>query len=422
MKDFMANGRFSRGVEVIADASLAFVGNIDQSIEQVVNSPEHDLFLPLPKEFDLAIMDRFALYLPGWEMVKTSTEYLTDNYGLITDYIAEAFHYQFAHTNRYDEVTQRIRLGSAVEGRDEKGVKKTVGAILKILHPDGPPSEAEFEEYVAYAIEGRRRVKEQMNKRKPDEEFALINLSYFSDAGNEVIVYCPESKDAPATQNPVRPTLEISEVGIAAQKEMDKAEEEPASDDSDLSTDELGISIAGEIEIADGIDDGSADQEETSFSLIELIRLGESETLEFKSTFQWDIKGQKLNKGLRKPVLKTIAAFLNSAGGTLLIGVDNDEKIVGIEEDLRHLDESKDKFAVLLTTMITDYIGAEFSRCIKVSFEHDGENDVCRVDVERAPTPAYIKGETGSEFYTRFGPATRMLDAKGAVAYISANW
>ena len=132
--------------------------------------------MPLPKEFDLAVMDRFACYLPGWEMPKNSSDFLTNNYGFITDYLAEAFHYQFAHTNRYEEVTKRIRLGEAVEGRDEKGIKKTVAAFLKILHPDGPPSDAEFEEYVAYAVECRRRVKEQMNKRKPDDEFAQINL------------------------------------------------------------------------------------------------------------------------------------------------------------------------------------------------------------------------------------------------------
>jgi ATP-dependent Lon protease len=209
MKDFMANGRFSRGVEVIADASLAFVGNIDHSIEQVVNSRSHDLFMPLPREFDLAVMDRFAFYLPGWEMLKNSSEYLTNNYGFITDYIAEAFHHQFAHTNRYEEVTRRIRLGSAIEGRDEKGIKKTVSAILKILHPDGPPSDAEFEEYVAYAVEGRRRVKEQMNKRKPDDEFARIGLSYINAEGQEIVVYCPESKHAEATQNPERRTLTI---------------------------------------------------------------------------------------------------------------------------------------------------------------------------------------------------------------------
>ena len=215
MKDFMANGRFSRGAEVIADASLSFVGNFDESVQQVVNSPQHDLFLPLPAEFDYAIQDRFAAYIPGWEMPKNSSEFLTSRYGFITDYLAEAFHYQFKHTNRYEEVTKRIRLGKSIEGRDEKGVKKTVCAFLKILHPSGMPTDEEFEEYVAYAIECRRRVKEQMNKRKPDDEFARINLSYFKANGEEVIVYCPESKDATATQEPARRRLNELEVSPA---------------------------------------------------------------------------------------------------------------------------------------------------------------------------------------------------------------
>lgn len=207
MKDYMANGRFSRGVEVIADASMSFVGNIDYSIKQVVNSQNYDLFLSLPKEFDFAIMDRFACYLPGWEMPKTSSRYLTGNYGFITDYLAEAFHYQFAHTNRIEEVNRRIHLGNSVEGRDESRVKKTVSAFLKMLHPDCSATDQEFEEYVAYALEVRRRVKEQMNKRKPDDEFANINLSYVNSSGQEVIVYCPESKNSEATQKPSRKGL-----------------------------------------------------------------------------------------------------------------------------------------------------------------------------------------------------------------------
>ncbi|MDF9799778.1 ATP-dependent Lon protease [Catalinimonas alkaloidigena] len=207
MKDFMANGRFSRGVEVIADASMAFVGNLDLSVEQIVNSEVYDLFQPLPKEFDLAVMDRFALYLPGWEMPKNSSEYLTKNYGFITDYLAEAFHYQLKHTNRYEEVSKRIQLGASVEGRDEKGIKKAVAAFLKILHPAGMASDEEFEEYVAYAVECRRRVKEQMNKRKSDDEFAKIDLSYFNKAGEEVKIYCPESKSAGATQSPIRKNI-----------------------------------------------------------------------------------------------------------------------------------------------------------------------------------------------------------------------
>lgn len=207
MKDFMANGRFSRGVEIIANASMAFVGNIDQSVEQIVRSSEHDLFLPLPPQFDLAVMDRFACYLPGWEMPKTSSAYLTNRFGLITDYLAEAFHYQLKHNNRYEEVSKRLKLGSAVEGRDEKGIKKTLCALLKILHPDGSPSDEEFFEYVDYAVECRRRVKEQMNKRKPDDEFALINLSYFNAGGQEITVNCPETKGITATLEPSRRQL-----------------------------------------------------------------------------------------------------------------------------------------------------------------------------------------------------------------------
>ncbi|MDM8345932.1 BREX system Lon protease-like protein BrxL [Pseudochrobactrum sp. sp1633] len=224
MKDFMANGRFSRGAEVIADASLSFVGNFDLSIRQVVNSERHDLFQPLPAEFDLAIMDRFAAYIPGWEMPKNSSEFLTNKYGFITDYLAEAFHYQFKHTNRYEEVSKRIQLGKSVEGRDEKGIKKTVCAFLKILHPIGPPTDEEFDEYVAYAVECRRRVKEQMNKRKPDDEFARIDLSYLNAQGVDVVVYCPESKDAPATQQPSRKQLNEK---VAPEREVESKLNQP---------------------------------------------------------------------------------------------------------------------------------------------------------------------------------------------------
>jgi ATP-dependent Lon protease len=236
MKDFMANGRFSRGAEVIADASLSFVGNIDVSVQQVVNSNEHDLFQPLPPELDLAVMDRFAAYIPGWEMPKNSSEFLTSNYGFITDYLAEAFHYQFKHTNRYEEVSKRIRLGRAIEGRDEKGIKKTVCAFLKILHPNGPPTDAEFEEYVAYATECRRRVKEQMNKRKPDDEFARIGLSYFKASGDEVVVFCPESKDAGATQQPARRRLRQPEAQPAEPTETPPAAQSAPAAQIELAT------------------------------------------------------------------------------------------------------------------------------------------------------------------------------------------
>jgi ATP-dependent Lon protease len=220
LKSYMASGRFSRGVEVVAKASLAFVGNIDFSIEQLVNSDQFDLFIPLPKEFDLAVMDRFFTYLPGWEIPKNSSDYLTGHYGFITDYLSEAFHL-LARESRYDYVTKQCKFGPSIEGRDEIAVKRTVAAFLKLLHPTGESTREELEEYMAYALEARRRIKEQLNKRKHDDEYARINLSYIDSKGNEIVVWCPESKNAPATQQPLRKRLP----GSPEIKPREKAEE-----------------------------------------------------------------------------------------------------------------------------------------------------------------------------------------------------
>jgi ATP-dependent Lon protease len=215
LKDFMANGRFSRGKEVIADASTVFIGNIYLSVKQVVNSTEYDLFQPLPKEFDFAVMDRLYAYLPGWEMPRNSSKYLTSNYGFITDYLAEAFHHQLKSVNVYEAVNKRIRLGDAIEGRDEKGIKKTVCAFMKMLHPHGEASDEEFDEYVEYAVEGRRRVKEQMNKRKPDDDFANIDLSYINHKGEDIIVRCPETIGVLATLEPNRAGVTLEDEAVA---------------------------------------------------------------------------------------------------------------------------------------------------------------------------------------------------------------
>jgi len=229
LKSYMASGRFSRGVEVVANASLAFVGNIDYSIEQLVNSTQYDLFIPLPKEFDLAVMDRFFTFLPGWEMPKNSSEYLTDHYGFITDYVSEAFHL-LAKQSRYDYVTNQCKFGPSIEGRDEMAIKRTIAALIKLLHPAGEPSMDELEEYMSYAVEGRRRIKEQMNKRKHDDEYARVNLSFINANGDEIIVWCPESKDAMATQQPERRrlpgSLEIKPVSKKVQEKLPEQKED----------------------------------------------------------------------------------------------------------------------------------------------------------------------------------------------------
>jgi ATP-dependent Lon protease len=204
LKDYMATGRFSLGTEVTAPASLAFLGNIYDSIAAVVVHPKQDLFKPLPPEFDIAVIHLFHTYIPGWELPPNSSSLLTSEYGFITDYLSEAFHFLNKHRNFYAAVKKRAKLGDGFQGRDETAVYKTVAAFLKLPHPSGECSDTEFDEYVAYAVEGRRRVKEQLNKRKQDDDFAQIHLSYRNHAGELVEVHCPESRGVTATLDPRR--------------------------------------------------------------------------------------------------------------------------------------------------------------------------------------------------------------------------
>ena len=206
MKDYMANGRFSRGVtQVLADASLVFIGNLNQPVESLVQNSATDLFQPLPKEFDLALLDRMHFYLPGWEVPKNSKDILTVHYGFVTDYLAEAFR-ALRKQNRFDEAERVFRFGSHVEGRDATAIKKTVSGLLKILHPDGGWTKEELAEYVEASMEGRRRVKEQLKKRG-SFEFYKTSFSYIDlETDVERTVGVPEQGGAALiSQDPLPP-------------------------------------------------------------------------------------------------------------------------------------------------------------------------------------------------------------------------
>ncbi|HXH24978.1 MAG TPA: DUF262 domain-containing protein [Vicinamibacterales bacterium] len=153
----------------------------------------------------------------------------------------------------------------------------------------------------------------------------------------------------------------------------------------------------------------------------ELIALGESLTLEFKSSVQWDMVQNRQNTALRVGVLKTIAAFLNTDGGTLVIGVEDRGSICGIEPDLRLLGGSRDKFGQLVSSLVFEHLGAGVTPCVRQRFEEVDGRTVCVVDVDRSSEPVFVKGERGREFYVRVGNTTRALDTEETLRYLESR-
>ena len=152
--------------------------------------------------------------------------------------------------------------------------------------------------------------------------------------------------------------------------------------------------------------------------LSDLIAMGEGPGLEFKSSLQWDVVQNQQNTGLREASLKTIAAFMNSEGGTLLIGVEDSGAIFGLERDLSLLGGSPDRFLQLVSSLVADRIGIEFSHHVATRLDSVDGRPICVVDVSKSPGAAYVTGSRGSEFYLRVGNTTRSLDPEETHAYL----
>ena len=192
MKDYMASGSFARGKEEkAATASMVFVGNINQSVDVLLKTSS--LFDPFPPEMgtDTAFLDRIHCYLPGWEIPKFRPEHFTDDYGFITDYLAE-FIRELRKEQYGDALDKYFRLGSNLNQRDTIAVRKMVGGLLKLLYPDGEFTKEQLEEILKLALEMRRRVKEQL-KKLGGMEFYDVNFSYIDkDSFEEYYVSVPE--------------------------------------------------------------------------------------------------------------------------------------------------------------------------------------------------------------------------------------
>src|SRR5690625_74358 len=192
MKDYMASGSFARGrEEKNANASMVFVGNINQSVDVLVKTSH--LFAPFPEEManDSAFFDRMHYYLPGWEIPKMRPDYFANRYGFIVDYIAEYFR-EMRKRSFTDAFDKYFRLGNHLNQRDTIAVRKTVSGMLKLLYPHGKFTKEELEEILRYALEGRRRVKEQL-KKIGGMEFYEVMFSYIDkETSEEEVVSVPE--------------------------------------------------------------------------------------------------------------------------------------------------------------------------------------------------------------------------------------
>lgn len=192
MKDYMASGSFARGKEEkAASASMVFVGNINQSVDVLLKTSS--LFDPFPPEMgtDTAFLDRMHCYLPGWEIPKFRPEHFTNDYGFISDYLAE-FIRELRKEQYGDAIDHYFRLGKNLNQRDTIAVRRMVDGYLKLVYPDGEFTKEELEEVLKLSLEMRRRVKEQL-KKLGGMEFYDVNFSYIDiDDMSEHYVSVPE--------------------------------------------------------------------------------------------------------------------------------------------------------------------------------------------------------------------------------------
>ena len=218
MKDYMASGSFARGREQMeASASMVFVGNINQSVESLVKTSH--LLAPFPEAMiDSAFFDRFHAYIPGWEIPKMRPEYFTNRYGLIVDYLAEYFRemrkYSFA-----DSIERYFKLGNNLNQRDVIAVRKTVSGLMKLLYPHSQFDKEDVRACLEYALQVRRRVKEQL-KKIGGMEFYDVHFSYIDNENLEehFVAVKEQGGDALIPDGPMKPgslyTIGMSSKGM----------------------------------------------------------------------------------------------------------------------------------------------------------------------------------------------------------------
>lgn len=241
MKDYMASGSFARGRDAIAaNASMVFVGNINQPVDTLVKTSH--LLAPFPETMiDSAFFDRFHAYIPGWEVPKMRPEFFTNRYGLITDYLAE-FMREMRKQTFADAIDRFFKLGNNLNQRDTIAVRRTVSGLLKLLYPHGEYDKDAVRRCLEYALEARRRVKEQL-KKIGGMEFYDVHFSYIDqDSREEQFVGVPEQGGGHLIPDgPLKPgVLHTVATGSSGHLGLYRLETQTTAGNGKLSTSGLG--------------------------------------------------------------------------------------------------------------------------------------------------------------------------------------
>jgi ATP-dependent Lon protease len=354
LKDYMESGSFARGKEETpAEASIVLIGNTSKSHQELIRTAH--LLADLPKTMiDPAFIDRLHFYLPGWEAPKLEQRLFTDHYGFVSDYFSEALR-QLRKRSYVSAIDAEFSLGDHLSARDEKSVRKTVSGLIKLLHPHEEWTRGELREYLEFALEGRRRVKEQL-KKLAAHDYAKTAFSYIErDTDREHWIEVPEQPD-----------------------------------DIEL---EIAVEATADDEASAGVLAPDA------LSTVELMSAGESKKVEFKSSATFDWETGKKNRELEFAIAKTVAGFANSHGGTLLIGVNDRGQAVGLGDDYRLANQKRqdaDGYENWLTSMLAENLGKVATTYLSVSFTEVEGHDVCRVDVAPSKVPIFIRSQKSS--------------------------
>jgi hypothetical protein len=340
-----------------------------------------NLFDELPPQYyDSAFLDRLHFYIPGWEVEVIRGEMFSEGYGFILDYLAEILR-NLRNLDYSQKYQGYFELSPGISTRDRDGINKTFSGLMKILFPNGNASKEDMEKLLAFAGEGRKRVKDQL--MRIDTTYPEVTFKYTDLDGN---------KEFPIS------TKEESEY---PQYYFIMAD--AASPRKEIKTNEN----------VKKIEPPSLTEEE------KLISNGENAKLEFKATLRWNLETKQFDKQIEHSALKTIVAFLNTEGGTLLIGVKDDGEILGLKADKF---PNEDKYLLHFANLINEKIGKQHVNQIKYGLKPIDENKVLRIDCKPSSTPVFLTQNGSEEFFVRNGPSSVNLSSSEVLEYCKKHF